>query len=243
MTEWYEESFQEDYLRIYDHRDEQKAARELEALMSYIPLQKKMTVLDLCCGHGRHCRWLARRDFDVTGVDLSAVLLKKAIDLTSDLPIKYMRADVRNIQFSNEYDAVFNLFTSFGYFPDDEENELVFKNAYQALKPGGWFLFDYLNPQYVTKNLVAEDESNKDGLHIRQQRKIDKGFVTKTITIHDNESKREYLERVKLYSSDELKRMLESSGFTIQSHFGDYDASPYQTATSPRQIFICHKEK
>ncbi|RSL34641.1 class I SAM-dependent methyltransferase [Salibacterium salarium] len=241
MKAWFEEHFQEDYLRVYDHRDEEKAADELSYIMQYIPLQRGMNAVDLCCGNGRHSRWLARLGIHVTAVDLSPALLKKAIDLTSDLPVQYMRGDVRNISLKAEHDAVFNLFTSFGYFSDDAENELVFVRAFEALKEDGWFFFDYLNPNYVKQNLVPIDCSEKDGLKITQERHISSGFVNKRITIQEQESKREYGERVKLYEHSELQRMLSRNGFVIEHLFGDYDATPFREDDSPRQIFICRK--
>ncbi|WP_240377695.1 class I SAM-dependent methyltransferase [Bacillus piscicola] len=241
MKSWFEEHFQEDYLRVYDHRDEEKAADELSHLMEYMPLEKGMKVVDLCCGNGRHARWLARRGFYVTGVDLSPALLKKGIDLTMGLPVQYMRADIRDVPLQEEYDGAFNLFTSFGYFTDDAENELVFKRAAEGLKAKGWFLFDYLNPSYVKNNLVSRDNTVKDGLEITQERQISGGYVCKNITIQEAGSKREYVERVKLYEQEELAGMLERNHFTIVHSFGNYDASPYEKSTSPRQIFLCQK--
>lgn len=241
MKSWFEEHFQEDYLRVYDHRDEIKAANELEKIMEYVPLKKGMKVIDLCCGNGRHARWLARRGFYVTGIDLSTALLKKAIELTEGIPVQYQRGDIRNIPLLQEYDGAFNLFTSFGYFTDDAENELVFTKASDALKNNGWFVFDYLNPTYVKNNLVPEDEMEKDGLFIKQEREVKSGYVFKRITIKEGDSKREYMERVKLYEQEAIKEMLMRNNFTVKHIFGDYDASIYDKNDSPRQIFICQK--
>ncbi|SDH09468.1 Methyltransferase domain-containing protein [Alteribacillus persepolensis] len=242
MKAWFEEHFQEDYLRIYDHRDEEKAASELSQIMSYLPLEAGMKAIDLCCGNGRHARWLARKGLHVTGVDLSPALLKKAIDLTSNLPVQYQRSDIRDVPLLSEYDVAFNLFTSFGYFTDDAENELVFTRATEALRSGGWFCFDYLNPSYVRNHLVPEDESVKDGLHITQKREMSPDFVYKKITIQENDMKREYQERVKLYEQPQLMEMLKRNQFDVLHVFGDYDASRYEKEESPRQIFICQKK-
>ena len=243
MNSWFEEHFQEDYLRVYDHRDEGKAANELREIMEYVPLEKGMKVIDLCCGNGRHARWLARKGFYVTGIDLSSALLKKAIELTEGIPVKYQRGDIRNIPLLQEYDGAFNLFTSFGYFTDDAENELVFTKACEALKENGWFVFDYLNPTYVKNTLVPEDNIEKDGLLIKQQREVNSGYVFKKITIREGDSQREYMERVKLYDQQQLIEMLERNHFTLKFVFGDYDCSSYDTNRSPRQIFICQKKE
>ncbi|MFB5661610.1 class I SAM-dependent methyltransferase [Alteribacillus sp. HJP-4] len=242
MKAWYEEHFQEDYLRVYDHRDEEKAAAELAPIMEYVEIRRNMKAVDLCCGNGRHARWLARKGIHVTGVDLSAALLKKAIDLTSGLPVNYMRGDIRDIPLLQEYDLAFNLFTSFGYFQDDAENELVLTRANEALKPGGIFIFDYLNPLYVEKHLVPEDSRKTDGLIVRQKRSIHAGYVHKKILIQDGNSEREYTERVKLYHQDQLEKMLLRNQLTTLHRFGDYNAAPYSRETSPRQLFICEKQ-
>jgi len=242
MAEWYERSFQEDYLRIYAHRDERKATQELEKLISYVPIIKGQRVLDLCCGQGRHSRWLASLGLQVVGVDLSAVLLAEAIKQSLNMNILYMRADVREVSFTEEMDHVFNLFTSFGYFPEDEENEKVFKNASRALKPGGYFVFDYLNPGYLHRHINPYSETEQGNLIIKQHRSINEQFVEKKIVIQElGENSRQYEERVKLYETGQLAQMLERNGLAIGHLFGDYDASSYHEEESPRIIYICRK--
>ncbi|WP_018922183.1 class I SAM-dependent methyltransferase [Salsuginibacillus kocurii] len=241
MKPWYQEHFQEDYLRIYKHRDEQRAARELEQIMTYVPVQAGLRGLDLCCGDGRHCRWLARSGVAMTGIDLSPALLKQALDMTGDLPVQYRRADVRHFSYQEEMDLVFNLFTSFGYFTEDEENEQVFAHAAHALKTGGYFIFDYLNPPHVKSHLVPYNEDCIDDLRVKQNRKIENGYVIKEITIQEGNSKREYIERVKLYNPDEIENMLLRNQLEPLYTFGDYDASTLHREQSPRQIWVCRK--
>ncbi|MGY4690159.1 class I SAM-dependent DNA methyltransferase [Salibacterium sp. K-3] len=241
MKAWFEEHFQEDYLKVYEHRDEEKAADELADIMRYIPLESGMKAVDLCCGNGRHARYLAGKGMHVTAVDLSPVLLKKAVDLTFGLSVQYMRGDIRHISLKQEYDAAFNLFTSFGYFIEDNENELVLVRASEALKENGWFCFDYLNPAYTAANLVPCDTTEKNGITVTQRRFTEDGFIHKKISIEEEGSRREYRERVKMYDNDTLSKMLRRNGFDIEHLFGDYDASSYAEETSPRQIFICRK--
>ncbi|WP_167577707.1 class I SAM-dependent methyltransferase [Ammoniphilus sp. YIM 78166] len=241
--EWFEKSFQEDYLKIYAHRDEVKATQELEQLIPFLDIQPGKTALDLCCGQGRHSRWLAQLGLRVIAVDLSAVLLQEAIKQSLNLPVLYMRADAREIPFQEEVDYVFNLFTSFGYFVEDEENEKVLKQASQALKAGGYFLMDYLNPEYLRAHLVPYSESKGEDLEILQYRTVNEEFVQKRIVIKEQgESSRQYEERVKLYSLEQLQSMLIKQNFDILHVFGNYDATPYAADRSPRMIFICKKK-
>lgn len=242
MAEWFERSFQEDYLKIYAHRDEQKAIQELEQLLPFLNMKQGQQVLDLCCGQGRHSRWLARQGVRVIGVDLSAVLLQEAIRNSLNLPVLYMRADARQLPFLNEMDVVVNLFTSFGYFEEDAENEKVLEQASRSLKPGGIFLFDYLNPLYVKDHLEPFTETKYDTMEILQYRTIDDGYVHKKIVIQEpGENPRHYEERVKLYGREALTQMLERHDLQVDRVFGNYDASGYDIQGSPRMIFICQK--
>jgi SAM-dependent methyltransferase len=242
MKAWYETHFQEEYLTIYKQRDEQ-VEQELETLLPYLPDLRGKKVLDLCCGYGRHSRYLAGLGARVTGVDLSAPLLKEAISQSVNEPIQYMRCDMREIPIQNEMDLVLNLFTSFGYFDSNKENEAVLKKVYQALKPGGIFLFDYLNPSFVKQHLVPFSRETVGGKEITQYRTIEKGKVNKTIFVTDLESatKKQFEEKVKLYSMQHLKKMMERNGLDIVHTFGDYNASPFHNRDAPRTIFICRK--
>jgi SAM-dependent methyltransferase len=241
--EWYEESFREDYLKIYAHRDEDQAEQELTSLLPYLPIKPGQRVLDLCCGQGRHSRWLAQQGLRVIGVDLSPVLLQEAIKKTLNMDVQYMRGDVRKIPFFEEMDLVVNLFTSFGYFTHDEENEKVLTKVSQALKPNGTFLFDYLNPAYLKDHLVPFTEHNQEDLNILQYRTINDEFVEKTIVIKEEGRERQYKEQVKLYRSEQLLRMLQRNHLEVVHLFGNYDGADYIEGSSPRMIFICRKKQ
>ena len=241
--EWYEESFREDYLKIYAHRDEEQAEQELTRLLPYLAIKPGQRVLDLCCGQGRHSRWLAQQGLRVIGVDLSPVLLQEAIKETLNMDVQYMRGDVRKIPFIEEMDLVVNLFTSFGYFTKDEENERVLTKVSQALKPNGTFLFDYLNPSYLKDHLIPFSEHSQEDLDILQYRSISDEFVEKTIVIKEEGRERQYKERVKLYKSEQLQQMLQRNHLEVVHLFGNYDGSDYVEGPSPRMIFICRKRQ
>lgn len=245
MTEaWFERSFREDYLLVYQHRDETSADQEIANLLNHLPIRQTGRILDLCCGSGRHSRALARRGYEVVGVDLSPVLLSLAEEQNTFDHLTFYQYDMREIPFENEFDIVVNLFTSFGYFSTTEENAKVIGNMARALKQGGEVLIDYLNPAYVKANLVPHSEREIDGLFIEENRLIEDGFVKKRITVRDAESSepREYLEQVRLYEQDDMLQMLKHAGFSQIQVFGDYTFQPYQGETSPRMIFFGIKE-
>ncbi len=245
MTDaWYERSFREDYLLVYQHRDEQSADQEIANLLNHLPIKPSGRVLDLCCGSGRHSRAFARRGYDVVGVDLSPVLLALAEEQNTFSNLTFYQYDMREIPFDNEFDVVVNLFTSFGYFSTDEENSQVIRNMAKALKQKGEVLIDYLNPAYVEANLVPLSEREMDGLFIREKRWIEDGYVKKQISVSDAEAgePRHYLEQVRLYQQEDMIQMLTDAGFGQLQVYGDYTFQPYKGKESPRMIFFAVKE-
>lgn len=240
MNAWYEEHFQTDYIKIYQHRDSE-AGSELKNLLELIPWKNGQSVLDLCCGYGRHSRYLAQLGWRVTGVDLSAPLLQEAIHLSLNMPIQYMRCDMRKIPFYKEMDLVINMFTSFGYFDSDEENEKVIEGVSHSLKDGGYFIMDYLNPTFVEENLIPFSREEVGSVELIQYRKVEEGHIHKKITIKSGNDEKRYEEVIKLYHLEKMLSMLNAHGLVVQNILGDYDASRFNSRQSPRMIFICQK--
>jgi ubiquinone/menaquinone biosynthesis C-methylase UbiE len=239
MNSWYEESFGSDYLIVYKHRDLQGAYQEVKQIIDWLHLPKGAEVLDLCCGMGRHSMALKDFGYRVTGVDLSEVLLAEARKMDVRGEIRWVKGDMRQVPLRQTFDAVVNLFTAFGYFEPDEENGKVLCEIARLLKPDGKFIIDFLNPHYVAAHLVPYSERTEGNLTIQESRRIEDGFVRKTIVIRQpGEPDRHYLEQVKLYSREKFLDMLRKAGLKPAQVFGDYDGAAYDPAASPRMIFI-----
>lgn len=240
---WYEQSFGIDYITVYHHRNEEQAAREVGQMIRLLQLPEQAKVLDLCCGMGRHSLCLAGLGFDVTGFDLSQVLLAEARARDSASQVRWVHGDMRHIALPKAgYDAVVNLFTSFGYFDCDEENRKVLSEMDNVLKPNGKWIIDYLNPDVVVSRLVPESERKKNGVTIREVRSVEDGIVKKQITISEgNESPRNYMEQVKLYRLSDFERMLQGTSLVVDQIYGDYAGSEYVADASPRMILVGHK--
>lgn len=240
MAEWYELSFGEDYLLVYKHRDVQGAKHEVERMIGWLNLAPGAKVLDLCCGMGRHSLALADAGFLVTGVDLSEVLLREAKRLDIEGRVAWHKADMRRLPLEcGEFDAVVNLFTSFGYFKTDGDQIKVLREAARVLKPGGRFLLDFLNPAYTAAHLVPHSEREDEGQRIVERRRIEDGYVIKDIAITaPGGEPRHYLERIKLYALDDFRRMLTEAGLELQHVHGDYDEEAYDPDTSRRMILV-----
>jgi SAM-dependent methyltransferase len=237
-ADWFEEWFGEDYLNIYQHRDETEAEHLIELIASNLAGRDINSVLDLGCGAGRHTKVLCERWWTV-GLDLSMALLKVARRESPDAP--YVRADMRELPFAEEsFDLVVNLFTSFGYFENDGEDARVLSCVRTAIRPGGTFVIDFLNASQVRNELVPYDERVENGITIEQTRTItpDDRFVEKTIRLR--ERGKEYIERVRLLSASDLERMLATAGFEVEKLFGDYSGGNW-LEDSPRTILFASR--
>lgn len=238
MNEWYEQSFGADYLMVYKHRDSQGAKSEVDQMIRWLELPSGAKILDLCCGMGRHALALKEAGYEVTGLDLSEHLLNEARQQQGAEAIDWLRGDMRALPLEGGFDAVVNLFTSFGYFEKDAEHIQVLREIYRILKPGGKFVIDFLNPEFVIRNLVPHSIRHEGILQIEEFRQIENGYVNKLIEISDrNENTlRQYHERVKLYSFENLVNMLNEVNLQVVAVYGSYTKDTYRAENSPRMI-------
>ena len=237
-ADWFEEWFGDDYLRIYQHRDESEAERAIELIAARVRDRDIRAVLDLACGAGHHSQALCERWWTVR-LDLSAALLRVARRESADPP--YVRADMRELPFAaRSFDLVVNLFTSFGYFDDDREHARVLACLRTAMRRGT-LVVDFLNAGQVRRNLVPYDQRVENGITIEQSRIIspDNRFVEKMIRLR--ERGREYVERVRLLSAGDLERMLEVAGFEVAHCFGDYAGGSW-SENAPRTILFASRK-
>ena len=221
MSEWFEQWFGEEYLRAYAHRDDKDAERLLALLDLLGVAGSGHRVLDLACGPGRHTAALARRGARVVGLDLSPALLLAAREAGAE---RLVRADMRSLPFRDAaFEAVLNLFTSFGYFAEDAEHEGVLREVARVLRPGGRFVLDFLNAPAVRAGLVARDERTTGATTVVQERWLstDGRFVHKRIQVGGGA--RTFTERVRLYERMELEAMMAVQGLRTIRAAGDYD--------------------
>ena len=234
MTEWFEEWFGEEYLRLYPHRDAEEAERAVALILERTGFVAGWRVLDVACGAGRHARALEAAGARCVGLDLSMALLRVARGVTG-APL--VRADMRTLPVRpGSMDLTVNLFTSFGYFERDEEHTAALHEMVATLRPQGWFVIDFLNPPAVRARLVPRETARLDGTAVSVTRSVsaDGRYVCKTITTAGG---RRFTERVRLFGADEITAMLAGARVTVRHRFGDYDASPL-AGDSPRTILF-----
>ena len=241
---WYEELFNtKEYLEVYKNRGNVEAETLAELILSNIKIEAGAKILDMAAGAGRHVINFAKRGFKVTAVDLSNNLLNVAKENASvyDFNIDFVHSDIRKFETSSKFDLVLNLFTSIGYFDNDEENFDLLRKAYNLLKPGGCFVLDYFNRNYLENNLIPNSVETINGSVINQNRSIRGDRVIKEIVIKKNGDTKKYFESVRMFRFNELQIELEKTGFKIISTFGDLDGKPFVLETSPRVIIFASK--
>lgn len=245
--DWFEEWFDSPlYEKLYANRDENEAAQLVEMLERTLPLGKCATILDLGCGRGRHAINLNRKGYHVTGIDLSKQAIATAREKAKKLGLKNIRFEVRDMRnpLPETFDAVVNLFTTFGYFESDDENAVVLESVRQMLRPGGIFVLDYLNAEKVRKDYRPFDEGEFQGIHYDIERYIKGNSIFKEITFSGDNiaGKKRYAERVKLYGLDWFKKEMRKQGLAIDQVYGDYEGNEFDPETSTRLMIVSHLE-
>jgi 2-polyprenyl-3-methyl-5-hydroxy-6-metoxy-1,4-benzoquinol methylase len=241
---WYEDWFNsENYLTVYSHRDESEAERLVKLIVKKLKLKPNSSVLDMACGAGRHAMTFAKMGFEVTAIDLSQRLIAEAMKSAerANVKINFILSDILKFETEFKFDLVVNLFTSIGYFDEDQENFAVIEKAYRSLANDGYFVVDYFNKNYLIKNLVPTTVFSENGVKIVQNRSFEENRVIKKIIIENNVETKEFYESVRLYSNEELLFVLGKAGFRLVTQFGDYYGNNYDSETSPRLIIFAVK--
>lgn len=239
---WYEDWFGNEYLSVYAHRDEDEARELIKLIFAYVNIDKNAKILDLCCGQGRHAYILSQEGYEVYGIDLSKTLLQVAkYKNNQSMNTFFIQADMRKLPAVNSFNLLLNLFTSFGYFEEDEENKTVFKQFHQVLKSGGYFVFDYFNTPYIQANLERYHSEQIGDLIVEQERFIEGSRVQKIIRLNRNGKKSTFYESVKMYEKVKILEMMKETHLNVRYIFGDYAGSSL-SETSERIIIIGQKD-
>ena len=208
------------------------------------PLSSKPKILDLCCGPGRISTELALMGFEVTGVDITESFIKTAIEdaAAENLNIEYILEDARKFIRSNYFDTIVNLYISFGYFEDQNDDLKVLRNVYESLKPGGAFIIETLGKEIAVKTFVEAEWFERAGYTVlTQYEPLDSWTFLKNRWILIKDEKRvekTFVQR--LYSASELREALKEAGFQKITIIGDWDKSAYDHRAR-MLIAVCRK--
>jgi SAM-dependent methyltransferase len=222
----------------------QEAQQEVEQILALAKVPPGAAVLDLCCGIGRHSLELARRGFCVTGVDRTQAYLElaSAAAKREALSLELVREDMRTFRRDESFDAVLNLFTSFGYFEDPRDDQRVADNVYASLRPGGVLVMQLMSKEVLARIFRTRDWYEQDGLLVLEERKVRNSWswIESRWTLISEKRRIDLDLSHRLYSASELTLVLQGCGFGEVAACGDLDASPYDEKAN-RLVVVARK--
>ena len=240
---WFKDWFNSPYYhQLYAYRGKQEAADFIDKLISDLQPKPGATMLDVACGKGRHSMQLADKGFDVTGIDLSRESIREALKNEKE-NLHFYEHDMRLPFWINYFDYVFNFFTSFGYFKTQREHDNAIRTISQALKPGGFFVMDFLNVRFSEK-CPMEDMKKQLGDTVYSISKwTDDAHFFKKIVVEDPAlaGPLQYTEKVSKFYLQDFEEMFGKQSLKIKEVYGDYQFNKYDENISPRLIMIAEK--
>ncbi len=236
-TDWFTSWFNTPYYHIlYKHRNDADAQYFMRNITSFLQLPKLSKIADLPCGKGRHAVYLNSLGYDVVGGDLS----EKSIEYAKQFENETLHFEVWDMRkpIEHTYHAIFNLFTSFGYFEDDHEDIAVLQSIKNGLKENGVFVLDFLNVEKVQNTLVKEETKTIDEINFHIKKEIKDGFILKHISFTAEGKPHQYTERVKFLTLKKLQSYFDKVGLQITHIFGNYELAEFNSQLSDRLIIV-----
>ncbi|MCK4871992.1 MAG: class I SAM-dependent methyltransferase [Phycisphaerales bacterium] len=234
MADWFtNEQFWRDTARfMFGPTRMESTPGEVDRIVELCALRPGSRVLDMPCGPGRHSMELARRGMTVMGVDLTELYVERARATAADagLDIEFHQADMRGFRAERLCDAVINMFTSFGYFRDADDDRRVAGNFFASLRPGGRLLMEMMSKEVLARIFEPRRfDREEDGTIFLQETEVleDWSWVRSTWTAFMNEGRFQHTIEHRIYSAVELRALLESVGFEDVTCFGDLEGAPY----------------
>ncbi|MBC5836076.1 class I SAM-dependent methyltransferase [Flavobacterium sp. F372] len=234
---WFSTWFDTPYYHIlYKNRNDEEAQAFMDNITHYLNMPENGTILDLACGKGRHSIYLNKLGYNVTGVDLSENSIAIAKD-SSNETLQFKTHDMRE-PMNETYDAVFNLFTSFGYFDTHEDNIKTLKAIKESINEYGFGVIDFFNADFIIENLVAEETKEIDGITFHIKRSVENKKIIKEIRFEDKGESFFFTEKVSAFTLADFEAMMEEAGIYLLEIFGDYKLRKFYKTQSERLILL-----
>jgi len=216
---------------------------EVDQVVRLLGVSPGATILDLCCGPGRHSLEFARRGFSVTGVDRTAVYIDRAQEQAAaeGLAVEFVQEDMRRFCRPHAFDAAVSLFTSFGYFEDPAENRQVLANVRDSLRDEGSLILEMMGKEVLARIFRERDWGEQDGILFLEERKVSKNWswMENRWVLLRGQERREFEVSHWLYSAAELSAMLKECGFSSVDVYGDLEGAPYDHRAR-RLVVVAH---
>lgn len=244
---WWATQFDQQYLHEYEPLfDQVQDRKEVARLLDLLALPAGARVLDCPCGQGRHAHLLAEAGFDVDALDYSEDLLQVARKRGTGKTLRYTQGDMRKLpgRWTGRFDAVVNLFTSFGFFDDPNDDTRVLSQFARVLKPGGVLIWHGgARDGVMAKFLTRDWWSSEDGTMFGQERSFDplSGFLEITSTWRGPKGHGERSHRIRLYTASELATRLRDVGLVVEQAFDSWTTRPLGR-TSSEMLLVARKD-
>ena len=237
FAHWFDSPY---YHTLYKNRDEKEAQAFIDNLVQHLQITKGSKLIDIACGKGRHATYFNSLGLDVVGVDLSANSIASATK-NANATLQFSVHDMREVYQENSFDVVTNLFTSFGYFEENTDEQKAINAMASNLKSEGVLIIDFMNVKKVIANLVASEQKTINGITFDIIRKIEAGYIIKDIQITDGAIKQYFQEKVKAITLANYSEFITNVELKIIDIFGNYKLEDFNAITSDRLILICKK--
>lgn len=238
---WFEAWFDTPYYHLlYKNRNFKEAGFFINNLIDYLVPPKEASLLDACCGKGRHALYMNQLGFNVDAFDLSANNIEHAKKYENN-KLHFFENDIRQVLNQDKYNIVFNLFTSFGYFDDEADNIQAIKALSDSLKQDGVLVIDFLNAQKAIEMMVSKEEKKVDDLTFKIKRKVKDGFIVKQISFEDKGRKFSFEEKVKALYQKDFINYFNLAGLKLIKIAGDYQLNDFDIHTSDRLVLFAKK--
>lgn len=244
---WWQAYFGELYLRLFQVMvSPDRTAEEVAGTLAFLELTQGAQILDLACGQGRHAVPLARLGYRVAGLDWSAYLLRRArqAQIVHETAVHWVQGDMRRLPWGEQFDACISLFSAFGYFEEEAQNQQVLEEVGRILKPGGQFLVDISNRDYYLLRMLPQAGRQHDGATILEETSFDPvtcRFSTRFTWVAQGQAET-LSHSVRSYTVPELEGMLQRAGMAPVARYGDFDGRPFDL-DSRRLIVVAEKSK
>ncbi len=234
---WFSTWFDSPYYHIlYKDRNYREAQIFMDNLTQYLNMDAGSKVLDLACGKGRHAIYLNQLGYNVLGVDLSPNSIEIAKKNENE-NLKFAVHDMR-LPFDEKFDGIFNLFTSFGYFEDENDNLKTLISIKESLSEHGFAVIDFMNVNKIITNLVPTETKTIDGIEFHIKRYVLDNHICKEINFEDQGEKYHFTEKVRALTLQDFQELIQQAGMYLLDTFGDYKLKKFYKNESERLILI-----
>ena len=237
FAHWFDSPY---YHTLYKNRDEKEAQVFIDNLIDYLQIPKGSKLIDIACGKGRHAKYFNKKGMDVVGVDLSQNSINTA-KKDENKNLQFSAHDMRENYQENSFDIVTNLFTSFGYFENNKDEQKAINAMANNLKKEGILIIDFMNAKKVIANLVLNEQKTINNIQFDITRQVKDGFILKDIRITDGKEQQQFQEKVKAITLADYSEFITNAGLKIIDIFGNYKLDNFDEKISDRLILICKK--